>query len=445
MKIPRLFSLIVLLALAASACSPRSTPAVIQETPVLVSTRSPAATPVEPTASADPVSIVISLLAEQLKIDPGEITVSDKEPVEWPNGCVGLPRMGEMCNQLVTPGFKITLMANQETFIFHSNLSGDIIRQEPSAQPTRENMPAAAGKAVQWLAQQTGVSTDQIQIARIEKVDWPDACLGVMKTGVVCAAVITPGYRITLQTADKTVEVHTNDDGSSIVQAQAVQPQTTPAVMTWELQGENCQTAQFSSIGVQYGYCKGDQKTASFVDPQRAAELKMLEQSYQSFTADTKAGKITFTGKGSQAATAAEQRSLAEWARMVALEASGGQGGAAYGLAFSWHRSGGIAGFCDDLSVSLTGFATASTCKGQKPSNLGFGRLKADQLEQVYSWVDSLKPFEINQSDSPTAADAMSLKVAFVGSGSADASEQDRQALLSLGADVYTTLQKPAQ
>jgi hypothetical protein len=44
----------------------------------------------------------------------------------------------------------------------------------------------------------------------VEAVNWPDAALGCPQPDMIYAAVITPGYRVVLETADARFVVHTD-------------------------------------------------------------------------------------------------------------------------------------------------------------------------------------------------------------------------------------------
>jgi len=121
---------------------------------------------------------------------------------------------------------------------------------------------------------------------------------------------------------------------------------------------------------------------------------------------------------------------------LASIETSGGRLDASDGPVLAWHREGGIAGFCDDLTVYLTGDAFASSCKGNQPTNLGHARLTAEQLAQVYAWVDRLKSFEFERTD-PAKVDQMTIRIVFSGAGSVDATDADIQAIQQFAADVF--------
>ena len=78
------------------------------------------------------------------------------------------------------------------------------------------NECAATAAAKADLASRLGVPEDAINVKGVEFVEWPDSCLGVSQPDMVCAEVITPGYRIILEANGQTYEYHT-DGGSRAV------------------------------------------------------------------------------------------------------------------------------------------------------------------------------------------------------------------------------------
>ncbi len=300
----------------------------------------------------------------------------------------------------------------------------------------------AGGVVRQMLMQQLQVNFDEIEVVSVEAVDWPDACLGVTNPVELCAAVITPGYRIVVDVAGQEYVVHTNADASSTRLASAPVPTTGDAVIVWEgAHGDSgCQMAEIGTEGVAFGTCTGGQMMQGYLAYEgRAAELADFTAAFAPFEADTPAGRVRFSGAGEQEAAPAEQRMIAEWAKLAALEASAGRSGASWGLALAWHREGGIAGFCDDLTVYVTGQANATSCKGNTPQDLGAGRLTAAELEQLFGWLDRLQSFEEAQSDD-AVADSMTVRLLFNGTGTETASEDEQAEINAFAAELYQRL-----
>jgi hypothetical protein len=301
-------------------------------------------------------------------------------------------------------------------------------------------IPDAALTARQILAQQLRIDFNAIQFVSVEQVEWPDACLGVPIPDALCATVVTPGYRVVLEVEGRRFEYHTNDSGSDVRLAAAPDPEIDNVAIVWEQADLLCNTAIIGDGKVAFGVCRGPLMTGLLIpEMERPEQLADFVETYASFEADTPAGAVKFTGQGSTIATEAEQRMIAEWARLVALEAAGGRSGASYGLAVAWHREGGIARFCDDLSVYVTGDVFAASCAGSQPVDRGRARLSADRLAQLFEWMDGLKNFEFEQSDG-AVADSMTIRVVFTGFGQVEASDSDRQAIQDFAAQLFAEL-----
>ena len=310
--------------------------------------------------------------------------------------------------------------------------------EEATAEPAGESMDLGA-LVSQILAQQLQINLDQIEIVSVEEVEWPDACLGVYTADMMCAQVITPGYRVILAVDGQQYEYHTNLDGSFVQLFAAPEANVGDVLISWQQTLDLCQAAQIGTEGVAFGPCMGVMMGGKLVSPEREAELADLIATYTAFETENAAGIITFQGQGSTEATPAEQRMITEWARQAALEASTGRSGASWGLAFAWHRQGGIAGFCDDLTAYVTGQLYAASCKGQSAENLGQRRLTAGELEQLFAWVDEYAPFEFVQDDGPVA-DSMKVTLVFSGAGGTPADEATQQTILAFAEGLYAEM-----
>lgn len=318
---------------------------------------------------------------------------------------------------------------------------GAIATPAPTGTTGSTQSPVAVTAARQLLSQQIGVPLDQIKIVKAEEVEWPNGCLGVQLPGKMCTQVVTPGYRVVFEAGGKQYEFHTDKTGGSILMAASPLAQTSGKDVVWEqTEGGVCSRAEIGQQKVAFGPCGGALQEVD-LQPNRATELTYLLSTYKTFLNGTKAGTVQFNGQGQTQPTDAEMRSIAEWSRLVFMEAQGGRGGAAWGLAFAWHREGGIAGFCDDLGVYLNGWAMPSTCKAGQVKSFNEYHLTADELAQMYTWVDQYKSFDYEMKDAATT-DAMKVTMTFVGTGSIDASPQEQQMIAGFAATVYANSHK---
>lgn len=465
----RFVILFLLFSVLVASCSPANIGS--QETmPSNITQRAPVDTvpPKEPTLTPYENQIPVPAgakaaqeqLAKRLNVSVDQITISEIEQEQWPNACLGLQRPDEMCADVITDGFRVMLVVNGKSYEAHTDLEGTQVRfadeiakgfpqrvtPQPGSgaeNPPGNSVPGDSGsdiseKVRQALSKKAGIDLDQIKVVSVEWVEWPDGCLGIRTRGVACLQVITPGYRVILEANGETFEFHTDEQGNTILQAGSAKVERMDAELVWE-QTESgvCSQIMVTASEVSAGQCgKIPEETTLTSDQMK--ELAYFEDTYTSFTAVTESGKVTFTGSGTLQASEAEQRSLAEWAHMLYQETTMGRGGASVGLALVWHREGGIAGFCNDLSIYRSGWAQPATCKAGQVKNMNAYRITTDELEQLYAWLDQFENFEYENKD-PAVADAMTIKMVFIGTGSAQASAAQREEISAFAASVNTS------
>ena len=116
--------------------------------------------------------------------------------------------------------------------------------------------------------------------------------------------------------------------------------------------------------------------SAAVANPTRYELLLNLVATLAPFEAETPAGFVRFAGRGARDATPAEQRQLAELARLLQAEATGGSDPLqTTGAALTWQRDGGYANYCDTLTLFITGEVEIASCnEGDAP------RVMADVL-----------------------------------------------------------------
>lgn len=188
--------------------------------------------------------------------------------------------------------------------------------------------------AISTLAENLGITPEEIKLISTEAVDWPDSCLGIVTEGVSCAQAITSGFRVILEANGKQVEFRTNQD------ATIVRPAT---------------------------------------------------------------------------------------------------------VALTWNRSGGIAGFCDSLTIFLSGEVQATNCKHDEVVEKRLTELlSAEEIATLNEWISKYGTVEIDASDPAGVADAMSVKLKLMGTGTEQiTSEQVQQILLQFAQDLDQRLITP--
>lgn len=61
------------------------------------------------------VQVVVTELASQLGVDPGDLAVTSREEVTWTSAALGCPDPGKMYAQATTPGWRLTIVGPGET------------------------------------------------------------------------------------------------------------------------------------------------------------------------------------------------------------------------------------------------------------------------------------------------------------------------------------------
>jgi hypothetical protein len=302
---------------------------------------------------------------------------------------------------------------------------------EPTLPPAG-GFPPAVSAARQDLAQQLNLQAGNLIPTSIIPKDWPDSCLGAAGPDEMCAEVITPGFEIKFVVGVAEYVYHTDLEGKNLRRVGQPGPATSGEVSRTVLKWQSaaCEVLFVSTQAVFLGKCAGDTPAMPGGESLVPQALEWAQE-FAPFTVETPAGKLEFNGFGQTVATPAEQRMLAEWARLQFEAAQSGRTSAARGLAFGYRREGGIAGFCDDVAVYLDGAVTVSSCKGVNETF----RLTASQLEPLYAWFDSLRALDYSQSD-PAVADAMKITLALPGQGQKDADEATIQAINEFAAEL---------
>jgi hypothetical protein len=89
-----------------------------------------------PTASEadkdlEPVRLAVEDLATRFERSPDEIEVVSVVPRQWPDACLDvtyLQDQNEVCAQVITPGYEVTLRLEPNLYYYHTDESGQNVR-----------------------------------------------------------------------------------------------------------------------------------------------------------------------------------------------------------------------------------------------------------------------------------------------------------------------------
>jgi hypothetical protein len=108
-------------------------------------------------------------------------------------------------------------------------------------------------------------------------------------------------------------------------------------------------------------------------------------------------------------------------------------------VAMTWKREGGIAGFCDSMTVYLSGEVHASSCKGgQYAEERLIDVLSKDEMAKFDEWLSKYGNVNIEASDPKGVADRMVVILTFMGTGSQQTlSASEKQELENFAQELF--------
>jgi hypothetical protein len=78
--------------------------------------------------------------------------------------------------------------------------------------------PDVALNVQNQISQTLGVAIENMQITRVEKMEWPNGCLGLAQGDEVCTEAITPGWLLTFNIDGKEYKYRVDQTGTVIRQ-----------------------------------------------------------------------------------------------------------------------------------------------------------------------------------------------------------------------------------
>lgn len=111
-------------------------------------------------------------------------------------------------------------------------------------------------------------------------------------------------------------------------------------------------------------------------------------------------------------------------------------------IALIWQREGGIAGFCDTLTVFRSGETVATNCKSQAEAITGSlaSLTSAQEREQFNRWMAEFGEVALDDSDPAGVADRMKVSLKLTGAGDELPTQAEEQNLFGFAQDLYQDL-----
>jgi hypothetical protein len=237
-----------------------------------------------------------------------------------------------------------------------------------------------------------------------------------VRIGVLCTQAQVEGFKIILEANGNKYEFHTNQDGSVVALVEGAQ--------------------EASSVEQQ-------------VIKQLAANLGLQESDISVVSNSEVEFPDSCMGVAMEGVMCAQ---MVTPGHIVVLEANGVQyeyhasadGSRVQPASFAlvWKREGGIAGFCDTLTVFLSGEIYGNSCKGQPEGKMDTMShlLSAAEQQQFAKWIANFGQVNVDASDPKGVSDRMTMTLDFTGTGSEQPTESEKKALLEFAQKMYQKL-----
>lgn len=157
----------------------------------------------------------LAALAGQLGISADEIEIVSVENTEFSDACLGLGGPEESCAQVITPGWLLMLSAGGRTYEAHTDETGTQVRIAGDGSGTGE-VDAITASAAAVLADQLGLSPDEIEVVSAEMTEFSDGCLELGGPEESCLQALTPGWLVMLSVGGQEYEAHTDVTGTHV-------------------------------------------------------------------------------------------------------------------------------------------------------------------------------------------------------------------------------------
>lgn len=112
-------------------------------------------------------------------------------------------------------------------------------------------------------------------------------------------------------------------------------------------------------------------------------------------------------------------------------------------LALTWSREGGFAGFCDRMTVYLSGEVYGSQCKSQDGRMATIASLlSVEDRDKFFDWTGQYGKKTLDASDPKGTVDGMSLVIEFFGSGNGKPGKSEQEEIFTWAQELFNELYK---
>jgi hypothetical protein len=176
-------------------------------------------------AKQAPTPAVIQSIRQAVKKQFGGLQIGVVSVTEqnWPDGCLGLPKSGEICTMAIVPGWRVEVSDKLQTWYYRTDRTGKTLRLE---NPDRSILPQpVASKLIRHVARETNTPSGKLRITEVRAKTY-DGCLGIYYPNRACTKIAIPGWEAIIvpigfanvTSLDRTYVYHLSQNAQKIAQ-----------------------------------------------------------------------------------------------------------------------------------------------------------------------------------------------------------------------------------
>jgi hypothetical protein len=371
---------------------------------------------------------VRALLAARLQLAVDAVTVVAAEPVVWPDACLGAAGLDELCAQVLTPGYKITLAVDGQQYTYHTDAGAYWLRLvDGPAVDVGEPVIRWQGAVDNGSCQEAVIGASGVAFGYCGGAQFPGkfvsparaAALNEFAARYAPFSAVTDWGEMTFTGGGSQAATPAEQTQLARWAQRLVMEAASGAALgglAWsglEEMGSDdtaqCATLQMSGGEATVWDCAGNFATVKLNGGYLTRWLAMQDQ-FASFVVETPTATLTFDGMGAEA-DAIWQQALLAWARTQYAELSSGQASAAGSTVLAWDLgpTNDTETSCMHLTVLAWGEAYAEQrdcAAGGAVQDVTPGWLTTAEMVQLAAWMTDYAPLFAEQGYVAGAAGA---------------------------------------
>ena len=134
----------------------------------------------------------------------------------WKDGCLELRDANTVCSQVLVPGYRVIVGTKGQSFVYHTNKSGSVIKLNTKASEITDNGLPSQVKDTVLKAASEFIGSSRVSVTKAEQVTFTDSCLNLGRANESCLRANQKGWKVTVEGARQMTVYHTSIDGNQI-------------------------------------------------------------------------------------------------------------------------------------------------------------------------------------------------------------------------------------